>query len=128
MSKKLLENEQMSPAAFVDDACDMARALVRRESRGPGDTEFAMRRLEARYGLPYSTLWRLRYRRPKDILVSVFARLQAAYLAECDRQQRLLQNDRAITQAKTRIGVRLVGAPEALDREGASSVDDGAVR
>ncbi len=30
-----------------------ANELLRRESRGPGDMENAMRRLETRYGIPY---------------------------------------------------------------------------
>lgn len=127
MHKKPLENEQMSSAAFVEEATDWARALVRRECRGPGDIEPAMRRLEARYGLPYSTLWRLRYRKPKDIMVSIYARLQAAYLAECDRQQRLLRHERTIAEAKTRIGAAFTRASDALADESATAIDDEAL-
>lgn len=93
MSKKDLR-------VFVASARDWANALVRRESRGSGDTENAMRRLEVRYGIPWRTFWSLRYRPPNDILTGVFFRLKAAYEAECERQVRLLQHELEITKAK----------------------------
>lgn len=80
------------PAA-VATARDWATKLAQRESRGPGDTENAMRRLEARYGIPWRTFWSLRYRPPSDLMCEVFRQLEAAYRAECERQQRLLQHD-----------------------------------
>lgn len=104
------EQKRMSPTVFVDQASEWANHLVRRESRGPGDVENAMRRIEARYGVPYSVLWALRYRRPKDLTVSVYAHLHAVYMAEIDRQQRLLEHERSITEAKTWLGRALVRA------------------
>lgn len=65
----------MSGVAIVDSAANMARDLVQREARGPGDLENAMRRIEARYGVPYATLWSLRYRKPKDIMASALLTL-----------------------------------------------------
>lgn len=99
MCKKLLRERQMGDAAYVDQAADWARALTQRESRGPGDLENAWRRLEARYGVPSSMFWALRYRRPKDIMASVFFRLHGAYQAECARQMRKLQHDIELTKA-----------------------------
>ena len=109
MCEKSLRSKQMS-SAFVEEAQDWARRLVQSESRGPGDVDNAMRRLETRYGLPYALLYNLRYRPPRDILVSHFARLQAAYLAECERQQRLFAHERRITEAKSALGKVLVRA------------------
>ena len=85
----------------VCEARGWANALVQRESRGPGDTENAMRRLEARYGVPFSTLWILRYRPPKDIYVGVYERLKAAYLAETEKQIKALQHDAELVRAAT---------------------------
>lgn len=52
-----------------------------------------MRSIERDYGLDYWTIWRLRYRlaQIKDIGVSVYARLEGAYFAECERQKRKLE-------------------------------------
>lgn len=104
--------DEMSNAAL--QARQWANELVRRESRGPGDVDNAMRRLEARYGIPASTLWRLRYRTPTDIFVSVFLKINAAYQAECERQLRLLEHDLAITKAKAGDFHPAVRAAEAL--------------
>lgn len=85
---------------FVSNATEWANELVRRESRGPGDYENAMRRLEKRYNIPWQILWRLRHGRIKDIYVSLYVRLQAAYQAECERQMRLLAHEIEIAKAK----------------------------
>lgn len=50
-------------------ASEIARRLVQAESRGPGDTENAMRRISSRWGVPFTFLWSLRYRPPADILM-----------------------------------------------------------
>ena len=87
-------------SAVVEDARAMAKHLVNREAKGPGDTENAMRRIEARYGVSFATLWGLRYRAPKDMMASAYFRLQAAYQAECERQMRRLEHELEITKAK----------------------------
>lgn len=79
-------------------ARDWANALVQRESRGNGDTENAMRRLESRYGIPWRVFWALRYRPPGDVLKGIYDRLGAAYLAECERQKRKLEHEIEITK------------------------------
>lgn len=99
MSEKILCKDAKAVSA-VDQAAFMANNLVTRESRGPGDLENAMHRLEARYGIPWRTFWALRYRKPSDVFVSVFERLNAAYLAEQERQTRLLRHEIELTKIK----------------------------
>jgi hypothetical protein len=77
-------------SAFVEEAAEKASWLVRREMRGTGDLHNAMRRIETRFGIPYGALWSLRYRRPGDMLVSIYARICVAYEAEVEKQRNLL--------------------------------------
>lgn len=84
----------------IAQAREWANELVRREARGPGDIENAMRRLEGRYGIDWRMFWRLRYRPPGDVFVSTFLQLKHAYDAECERQESLLRHDREIAEAK----------------------------
>lgn len=113
MSDKKPDGKNMSDV-FVTNATEWANELVRRESRGPGDYENAMRRLESRYGIPWQTLWRLRHGRLKDVYVSIYVRLQAAYQAECERQMRLLAHEIEIAKAKGLTGSPVVAKAEAL--------------
>lgn len=99
VSKKSLRVEQ-SDAALVERAALWAQAIVQRESRGPGDLDNAMRRLEVRYGVPFQALWALRYRKPKALIASIYLRLQAAYEAECARQMRQLKHELETTRRK----------------------------
>jgi hypothetical protein len=103
MRKLLWRKSQMSRSAFLDEAVGWSRDLTHMRSRGPGDIENAMRSIEREYGVDYQTLWRLRYKAPslKDIGVTAYMRLKAAYQAECDRQLRKLKNDIALTKAST---------------------------
>lgn len=70
----------------VEAATDYVRTMVQRESHGPGDIDNAMNRLEARYGLPFWSLWHLRKGRAKTCDTSLYARIQSAYLDMCKRQ------------------------------------------
>jgi hypothetical protein len=101
----------------VTHAQDMVRLMVQRESRGNGDVDNAMGRLEARYGIPKQTFWSLKYRPPKDVFVGVYLKIIAAYQAECERQERLLRHEREITKAKTGPFHAAVIAAEAVDSE-----------
>lgn len=87
--------EFADPGAVVESAAATAAKLTTLRSRGPGDLDNAMRSVARAAGVPYSVLWRLRYRRShvRDVATSVFFRLQAAYQAECERQVRKLQNE-----------------------------------
>lgn len=88
---------EMSEA--VQEAQKWANALVLRESRGPGDLPNAMDRIERRYGVARGLIWALRYRPPKDILMGAYLSVRNAYLADCERQKRLLEHEIAITKA-----------------------------
>lgn len=78
----------------VIEAQTWAESLLTRAHRGPGDTiDNAMGRVERKHGLPPRTLWKLRYRPPQEIVASVYLKLQAAYLAECERQAARLRHE-----------------------------------
>lgn len=98
MSEKIHNRDVKNVSTGATDACKWANELVRRESRGPGDIENAMRRLENRYGIPWRMFWSLRYRPPEDVMTGIYNRLRAAYYAECERQTRLLKHEMEITQ------------------------------
>lgn len=98
----------------IAEARQWADILVRREARGPGDLENAMRRLSARHDIPWRTFWTLRYRPPGDILHGVFESIRAAYEAELTRQIRLLNHELEITKAKAGPDARAVRAGMAL--------------
>lgn len=113
----LQRRKKSLPSCEVDHvrlAQGWSAELVLREARGSGDTENAMRRLEQRYGIPWRTFWSLRYRVPKTLCVTLWFKLRAAYVAECDRQARKLQHEIEITKAITGSGDPVVGAAEAL--------------
>lgn len=120
MPKNSLREGQMSEAAYVEDAAQIARTLVARERRGPGDTENAMRRLEARYGVPFNAWWSLRYRKPKAIVAGLYARILAARDAEIARQQRILALEAEI--AGKRMGLSHPTVRDAAALAGGSNV------
>ena len=95
-----------SMTATVETAIDIANRMVVRESRGPGDIDNAMRRLERKHGVDYWLLWTLRYRKPKDILLGQWNALIGAYHAECERQEKILTHEKEVA--------RTLGAPKAL--------------
>lgn len=102
----------------VDVAQRWAKWMINKETRGPGDRDNAMRRLSRRYSISYGTLWGLLYRVPKDMRVSVFEKLGNAYEAELRRQHRLLEQERAVTDAKGWVGEALCSASAALTGSG----------
>lgn len=111
--KRNLRTAQMTS---VDLARNYADRLVLREARGPGDMEEAMRRVEAKTGIGFSTLWGLRYRPPKTIDVSVFQRVRGAYLALCERQLATLKHELEVeaTRGDSDAFADLVDEAEAL--------------
>ena len=104
----------MRNSAYVDQAAIWAKELTSRESRGPGDMENAWRRLEARYGISFGTFWALRYRKPHNIFIEIFAQLHSAYQAECERQMRKLAHEIEITKKITGASHAAVAASEAV--------------
>jgi hypothetical protein len=98
----------------VADARQWAGELVKREARGPGDMEPAMRRLESKYGIPWRLFWSLRYRPPSYVKHGIWEQLRQAYRAECERQMRLLKHELEITKAIAGPDAPAVRASEAL--------------
>lgn len=120
----------MSDAAYVDEASGWVSEMVRGESRGPGDTDNAMRRLETRHRLPSNLLWSLRYRKPKELSHGKYVLLLAAYQAECAsaritaayrdfsaRQLQSLRHDLEATKAIAGAHHHYVASAEAFLRE-----------
>lgn len=86
--------------ATVNEATSWAESLLQRTYRGPGDTiEAASYRAEQKYGVPANTFWTLRYRKPSGILAHIYLRLQAAYEAECGRQEARLRHEIEMARA-----------------------------
>lgn len=84
---------------IVSQAQMWADGLLGAFHRGPGDTvESAMHRAARRAGIPYSALFALRYRKPRDVMASVYFRLQAAYEDECQRQAARLRHEIDLTK------------------------------
>lgn len=113
MRKNPLRESPMSDV-YVDQAANWAKRLTQTEARGPGDLENAWRRLEARYGVPWRVFWSLRYRKPSDIGAALYARLEAAYQAECERQMRRLEHALEITKQTSRSNPAVVAEVQAV--------------
>lgn len=117
-SKPALSEAQVSDAYLVS-AKEWAEFLIKRETRGPGDYDNAMRRV---HKVPYSLLWSLIYRPPKDIGVRKFLQLRNAYLAACEAEKKRLEDAIKKTRETTgltpddclalRAGVALVDAAD----------------
>lgn len=86
-----MDKRNLISSQLLEQARDWADELTHLEMRGPGDLEPAWRRLEARYGIPYSTFWSLRYRFDtlKDIWASLHVMLKVAL--DIERAQRAAQ-------------------------------------
>jgi hypothetical protein len=108
---------ETDPAKLVEHAAGWADALWNKVHVGLGDTqEAAMHRAEQRYGISAQTFWALRYRRPKEIGVSIYMRLMLAYNAECERQEAKLAHQLEVTKklAPTPARLALITETEAL--------------
>jgi hypothetical protein len=91
------DNEVADMSAVA--ATDLVRRMVERETRGSGDVDGAMRRIEARFGLPYWPLVHLRRGGAKTVDADLFARIRGAYLSYCEQQISSLQHELAIERA-----------------------------
>jgi len=83
----------------TDVAGDYARRMIEHETRGWGDQNNAMSRLEARYGLPFWSLLNLKSGRAKTVEAGLFGRIRAAYLDVCEKQVSKLQHEITIEKA-----------------------------
>lgn len=87
--------EPMSAAV----ASEYVRQMIHREGTGPGDCEWAMKKLEAKYGIGFWTLDHLRKRKAKTCDVALFARIKAAFVDHCGAQAARLIQEAATAQA-----------------------------
>lgn len=71
---------ETDPDKLVDEASGWAIGLWRLAHRGLGDTQEAAMHKAARLAeVSPNTIWKLRYRRPRDIAASVYFKLKAAH-------------------------------------------------
>lgn len=106
----------MAASAEVAEAKVWSNWLLHQESRGPGDTANAMRRVAQRAGVGYGELWALRYRAPKRVWADFYHKLAMAYRAECERQQALLAHELEKTRLIAGTNHTAVRKAEALVR------------
>ena len=87
--------------AYLDRAAGWADWMVKKESQGSGDTDNARRRVAQRHGVPYSTFFALKWRKPKcpQRIRGIYEQMREAYLNECKRQVACLEQEIQITEA-----------------------------
>ena len=114
MRKELLRSGQVRIAAheFVEDAAAMAKRLTNAECDGPGDFLNAMGRVAGRIGVPYGTLWNLRYRKPKEIPVQEYVGI----LAEYTKNRRQYEAERDEVAEPSKIGAFLLRIADGAHR------------
>jgi hypothetical protein len=99
-SELKMRNRALISAQMLAEARAWAEELTSLEIQHPRDLEPAWRRLETRYGIPYSTFWSLRYRADlKDIWASLHRMLQLAVEQERSRRAANLSHHQFITNA-----------------------------
>lgn len=90
------EVREMSTAEM---ASGYVRRMVENETRGWGDQDNALTRLEAKYGLPYWSLQNLRMGRAKTVEASLFNRIKAAFVDHCGRHAARLLHEAQMAKA-----------------------------
>lgn len=93
------EHQEPKVMSSAEMASGYVRRMVERESKGWGDQEAALARLEARYGLPFWSLNHIRTGRAKTVEAGLFSRIRSAYLDLCERQVRALQHEITVEKA-----------------------------
>lgn len=97
-TKDLRETQNLKAADFVAEAAKWADDLTKAAEQTHGSKEAALEAVARKTGVNHSTLWSLRYRKPKDIAVSIYMKLKGAYERELVRQKELLQHETEITR------------------------------
>lgn len=83
----------VKPADLVAEAAEWASLLTNEAERKTGKTDTALEAVARQTGVNQSTLWRLRYRQPKDLAVSVYMKLKTAWEAVQQRQFERMQHE-----------------------------------
>ena len=93
------KSEQGMPVSSVASATRYVRRMAEIETRGFGDDEQALRRLEAKFGIGYWTLRYLKLGRAATVDSELLARLKAAYLSYVEQKVDTLQHELATERA-----------------------------
>lgn len=80
-------------------ATGFVRRMVENETRGWGDRNNALSRLEAKYGLPYWSLENLRTGRAKTVEATLFNRIKAAFVDHCGKHAARLLHEAEMAKA-----------------------------
>lgn len=99
MRRREIVHQEQKDMSSAQVASGYVRRMVASETRGWGDQDNALARLEAKYGLPFWTLQNLRTGRAKTVEAGLFARIRGAYLDLCERQVEKLKHEIAIERA-----------------------------
>ena len=83
----------------VEQAMGYVKRMIASEAKGWGDQENAQHRIEAKYGISFWALERLRTGRAKSVDMGLFQRIRGAYLDLCERQVAKIQSEIAIERA-----------------------------
>ena len=89
----------IKPADLVAEAANWAARLTNEAERKTGKTDTALETVARQTGVNQSTLWRLRYRKPKDLAVSVYMKLKTAFEAAEQRQIERLNHEAEIARS-----------------------------
>lgn len=94
-----IKHPEQKVMSSADVASGFVRRMVETESRGWGDQDNALTRLEAKYGLPYWSLQNLRMGRAKTVEATLFNRIKEAFVDHCGRQAARLLHDAQLAKA-----------------------------
>lgn len=80
-------------------ASGYVRRMVENETRGWGDQDNALSRLEAKYGLPFWSLHNLRTGRAKTVEAGLFNKIKAAFVDHCGKHAARLLHEAQMAKA-----------------------------
>jgi len=93
MGRREIVHQERKVMSSAEVATGFVRRMVENETRGWGDTDNALTRLEARYGLPFWSLQNLRTGRAKTVEATLFDRIKAAFVDHCGKHAARLLHD-----------------------------------
>lgn len=94
-----LNAKTIKPADLVDEAAFWAAKLTEKAEAQTGKTETALKTVARQTGVSANTLWMLRYRKPKDMAVSIYMKLKAAFEAAEKRQYERSNHEATIARS-----------------------------
>ena len=105
---------ETDPDKLVEEAKGWAIALWRSAGRQSGNSQRAMYRAAGWAKVPPNTLWKLRYRPPRDLGVSIYNRLRVAYVERVEALEgKVAENLAALRELpSTKANQRLIAEME----------------